>query len=153
MKAMLHRQRAEGTEAALRDWEHDVSQLVDMVLTCANLVALDRAQAQQVLFNLTRNGIEAMEAAPAGARTLKILPRRDGGGAIRIEICDAATGLELPRRGLEPFFTTKRHGNGMGLAICRSIIEGHGGRLWMGNNETRGATVAFTVPTAASEAP
>jgi len=116
------------------------------------LVVLDRVQAQQVLANLIRNGIEAMESAPAGARTLRILSRRDAPDSVRIEICDAGTGLEDPKRVFEPFFTTKRHGTGMGLAICRSIIEGHGGRLWMGNNETRGATVAFTVPIAMGEA-
>ena len=73
--------------------------------------------------------------------------------AIRIEVRDAGTGFEDAERVFEPFFTTKQHGMGMGLAICRSIIESHGGRLWMANNETRGATVAFTLPLEASEAP
>jgi Histidine kinase-, DNA gyrase B-, and HSP90-like ATPase len=108
---------------------------------------------QQVLVNLIRNGIEAMEAVVDGARALQIRSCRDGLDAIRVEVRDAGTGFEHTERALDPFFTTKQNGMGMGLAICRSIIEAHGGRLWMDNNETRGATVAFTLPLAASEAP
>jgi PAS domain S-box-containing protein len=116
-------------------------------------VALDRVQVQQVFVNLIRNGIEAMDATVNGARTLHICSSRDGLDAIRVEVCDAGTGFKETERVFEPFFTTKQHGMGMGLAICRSIIESHGGRLWTANNETRGATVAFTLPLAASEAP
>jgi signal transduction histidine kinase len=86
-----------------------------------------------------------------GARALQIRSRRDGLDAIRIEVRDAGTGFKDTERALEPFFTAKQNGMGMGLAICRSIIEAHGGRLWMGNNETRGATVAFALPLTASE--
>ena len=117
-------------------------------------VALDRVQMQQVLVNLVRNGVEAMEDAVVdGARALQIRSHRDGLDAIRIEVRDAGTGFKDAERVFEPFFTTKQHGMGMGLAICRSIIELHGGRLSTANNETRGATVAFTLPLAASEAP
>ncbi len=116
-------------------------------------VALDPVQMQQVLVNLIRNGIEAMDAVIDGARVLQICSLRDGLDAIRIEVRDAGSGFEDAARVFEPFFTTKQHGMGMGLAICRSIIESHGGRLWMANNETRGATVAFTLPLEASEAP
>jgi PAS domain S-box-containing protein len=117
-------------------------------------VALDRVQVQQVFVNLVRNGVEAMDGAIVdGARALQISSLRDGNDAIRIEVRDAGTGFEDTERVFQPFFTTKQHGMGMGLAICRSIIESHGGRLWMANNETRGATVAFTLPLEASEAP
>ena len=117
-------------------------------------VALDRVQVQQVFVNLVRNGVEAMDGAMVdGARALQISSLRDGIDAIRIEVRDAGTGFEDAERVFQPFFTTKQHGMGMGLAICRSIIESHGGRLWMANNETRGATVAFTLPLEASEAP
>ena len=117
-------------------------------------VALDRVQVQQVFVNLVRNGVEAMDGARVdGARALQISSLRDGIGSIRIEVRDAGTGFEDAERVFQPFFTTKQHGMGMGLAICRSIIESHGGRLWMANNETRGATVAFTLPLEASEAP
>jgi C4-dicarboxylate-specific signal transduction histidine kinase len=116
-------------------------------------VALDRVQVQQVLVNLIRNGIEAMDAVADGGRALQIRSRRDGSDAIRIEVRDAGTGFKDPERVFEPFFTTKQDGMGMGLPICRSIIESHGGRLWTADNEPRGATVAFTLPLGASEAP
>jgi PAS domain S-box-containing protein len=116
-------------------------------------VALDRVQVQQVFVNLIRNGVEAMDAVADSARALEIRLCRDGLDAIRVEVRDDGTGFKDPQRVFEPFFTTKPHGMGMGLAICRSIIESHGGRLWTANNETRGATVAFTLPLAASEAP
>jgi PAS domain S-box-containing protein len=116
-------------------------------------VALDRVQIQQVFVNLIRNGIEAMDAVAGTARALKIRSYRDGYDAIRVEVRDDGTGFKDPQRVFEPFFTTKPHGMGMGLAICRSIIESHGGRLWTANNEPRGATVAFTLPLAASETP
>jgi PAS domain S-box-containing protein len=116
-------------------------------------VALDRIQVQQVFVNLIRNGIEAMDAVSDGARALQIRSRRDGPDAIRVEVRDAGTGFKDPERVFEPFFTTKQDGMGMGLPICRSIIESHGGRLWTANSEPRGATVAFTLPLAAGEAP
>jgi PAS domain S-box-containing protein len=116
-------------------------------------VPLDRVQVQQVLVNLIRNGIEAMDALVGDARALQVRSCREGLKAIRVEVRDAGTGFTDAERVFEPFFTTKQYGMGMGLAVCRSIIESHGGRLWAANNETRGAVVAFTVPLAASEAP
>src|SRR6185369_4721636 len=112
-------------------------------------VTLDRIQLQQVLVNLMRNGIEAMDSVRDRARALRIRSCRDGLDAIRVEVRDAGNGFEDAERVFEPFFTTKRQGMGMGLAICRSIIEAHGGRLWTANNETYGALVAFTLPLAA----
>ena len=114
-------------------------------------VALDRVQVQQVLVNLIRNGIEAMDAVIDRPRTLQIRSCRDGLDTIRIEVRDAGMGFKEAERAFEPFVTTKRNGMGMGLAICRSIIESHGGRLWAANNETFGATVAFTLRPAARE--
>jgi len=115
-------------------------------------VALDRVQVLQVFVSLMRNGMEAMDAMVGGARSLQIQSCRDGLDAIRVEIRDAGTGFGDTERVFEPFFTTKPHGTGMGLVICRSIIEAHGGRLWTANNEPCGATVAFTLPLATSEA-
>ena len=75
-----------------------------------------------------RNGIEAMECT-ADARVLTLRVRRIA-DAIQTEISDRGAGIEFPDRIFEPFFTTKDNGMGMGLAICRSIVELHGGRLW-----------------------
>ncbi len=108
------------------------------------LVTLDRVQVQQVLINLVRNGLEAMDS-DLSERILRIRVHRDE-DAIRTEISDCGRGIEFPERIFEPFFTTKERGMGMGLAVCRSIVESHGGRLWAQKNEPTGAVFAFTLP-------
>ncbi|MCT7663857.1 MASE1 domain-containing protein [Shinella kummerowiae] len=107
-------------------------------------VSLDRVQIQQVLINLLRNGMDAVEAI-TGDRTIGIRMRRMG-GVVQTEISDHGPGIEHPEKVFEPFFTTKAHGMGMGLAICRSIVESHGGRLWAEANEPQGAIFIFTLP-------
>jgi C4-dicarboxylate-specific signal transduction histidine kinase len=107
-------------------------------------VAFDRIQVQQVLINLIRNSMEAMDSV-AGDRVLGMGVRRMG-DAVRTEISDRGRGIEFPDKIFEPFFTTKADGMGMGLAICRSIVESHGGRLWAETNEPQGATLIFTLP-------
>ncbi|ANK88789.1 MULTISPECIES: PAS domain-containing protein [unclassified Rhizobium] len=108
------------------------------------LIAIDRVQIQQVLINLIRNGIEAMDAV-AGDRVIEMRVRHVG-NAIQTEISDRGEGIEFPEKMFEPFFTTKENGMGMGLAICRSIVELHGGRLWAEKNNPHGATLIFTLP-------
>ena len=105
---------------------------------------IDRVQIQQVLINLMRNGMEAM-ASLADERILNVRVRRID-DVIRTEIGDNGEGAELSERIFEPFFTTKPNGMGMGLAICRSIVEAHGGRLWAEKNEPQGARFVFTLP-------
>src|SRR5690606_19627729 len=107
-------------------------------------VAFDRTQIQQVLFNLMRNGLEAMEGA-ANGNVLHVRARATP-EAIRVDVADQGPGVAFPERVFEPFFTTKGDGMGMGLAICRSIGESHGGRLWVERNEPRGARFVFTLP-------
>lgn len=107
-------------------------------------VALDRVHIQQVLVNLIRNGMDAMDAV-AGERVVAVRVHT-AGNMIRTEISDRGTGVEFPDRIFEPFFTTKANGMGMGLAICRSIIESHGGRLWAEKNKPSGAIFLFTLP-------
>ena len=75
------------------------------------------------------------------------------GDEIQIDITDRGRGVEFPEKMFEPFFTTKEHGMGMGLAICRSIVESHGGRLWAENNEPQGATFTFTLPVEGNTGP
>src|SRR5437660_6898246 len=115
----------------------------------------DRVQLLQVLLNLVVNGMDAMSTVDEPERRLDILGRpdtRDGGPAARISVQDRGVGLDAGRmdRLFEAFYTTKPHGMGMGLAICRSIIDAHGGRLWAESNQGPGATFSFSLPAAAA---
>jgi two-component system sensor kinase FixL len=107
----------------------------------------DRVQLQQVLLNLLLNAFEAMNDCPAGAREVQLRAERDSGKFIKVAVTDHGIGLTGDKldKIFQPFYTTKREGLGMGLSICRSIIEAHGGRLWAVNNLHRGATFYFTV--------
>ncbi len=106
----------------------------------------DRVQVQQVLVNLIRNGIEAMKANAGVPKSLAIGSRRDGGNMVVVEVRDNGGGIAEPARIFEPFFTTKDGSMGMGLAICRSIMEAHDGRLWAESLQPRGTAFAFTLP-------
>lgn len=108
------------------------------------LVMCDRVQIQQVLINLIRNSLDAMDSvADEKAIGMRV---REVGRQIQTEISDRGEGVEIPEKIFEPFFTTKEHGMGMGLSICRSIVEFHGGRLWVEKNVHGGATFVFTLP-------
>lgn len=115
------------------------------------LIDIDRVQIQQVLVNLMRNGMEAMDAIE-GEKVLGIVLRHYE-DAIETEISDRGPGVKFPERIFEPFFTTKEDGMGMGLAICRSIVESHGGRLWAEQNAPHGAKFKFTLPIEEKAAP
>jgi C4-dicarboxylate-specific signal transduction histidine kinase len=124
---------------------------IDMRLAAGSIAVMgDRIQLQQVIMNLVVNGIEAMKDAE-GASKLAIRSRAADDGRIEVSISD--TGVGLPAQGadriFETFFTTKADGTGMGLSICRSIVEAHGGRLWAEPNTPRGAIFQFTLPVAA----
>ncbi len=108
----------------------------------------DRVQLQQVLLNLIMNGIEAMkEVVAERPRNLLIGSRLDASGAVLIAVHDSGSGLPKDvERVFETFYTTKAEGLGMGLAICRLIIEAHGGRLWASPNVPCGAVFQFTLP-------
>ena len=106
----------------------------------------DPVQMQQVIANLVRNGVDAMASQEHHPRVLGIRSRRDGTNRALIEIRDHGSGLEDVEKVFEPFFTTKQEGMGMGLAICRWIVEAHEGRLWAGHNSPRGAVFSFTMP-------
>jgi len=107
----------------------------------------DRVQLQQVVVNLILNAVEAMSSIDAGARELSIMTEQEQTGVL-VAVGDSGPGIDAGNleRVFEPFYTTKTSGVGMGLSICRSIIEGHGGQLWAGANEPRGAVFQFTLP-------
>jgi C4-dicarboxylate-specific signal transduction histidine kinase len=113
-----------------------------------NLPAIqgDRVQLQQVILNLLINAIEAMSGMSEGPRELLISTTKTDPGVL-ISVRDSGPGLtpEGVERSFESFYTTKPGGLGMGLSICRSIIEAHGGRLWASANEPRGAVFQFTL--------
>ncbi|HTI16875.1 MAG TPA: AAA family ATPase [Trinickia sp.] len=114
------------------------------------LVFGDRVQLQQVLLNLVTNGIEAMHAVTDRPKVLTLASKPVESGGVLVEIDDTGTGLDpvIADRVFDSFFTTKPSGMGMGLSICRSIIDAHGGRLWMSPRVPYGTAVRFTVPTA-----
>ena len=107
----------------------------------------DRVQLQQVMLNLIVNAIQSMRGVEGGNRELHISTVRIEPESVCVAVRDTGHGLRpesLPRL-FEPFYTTKPDGMGMGLSICRSIIEAHGGRLWATSCEPRGALFQFTI--------
>jgi PAS domain S-box-containing protein len=111
-------------------------------------VLVDGVQITQVLLNLLRNGLDAMgDGSDNGGRTISVHTTPAGADGVEVAVCDAGHGLrpEDVDRIFNPFFTTKSHGLGMGLAISRSIVEAHGGQLWAAANPQRGTTFRFTV--------
>jgi C4-dicarboxylate-specific signal transduction histidine kinase len=112
------------------------------------LVEGDRVQLQQVLLNLTINALESMSSVSDGTRELLISTRSAEPGGVLIGVRDSGLGLTegTLERLFDAFYTTKPGGLGLGLSICRSIIETHGGRLWATANVPRGAIFEFTVP-------
>jgi PAS domain S-box-containing protein len=111
-------------------------------------VSADRIQLQQVLLNLITNAMEAMKTVTARQRVLCICTRVNDAHAVEVTVQDSGVGLAQERLGqlFEPFHTTKPHGLGLGLAISRSIVEAHGGRLWAEPNPGPGAMFRFTLP-------
>jgi hypothetical protein len=109
----------------------------------------DRVQLQQVILNLILNAVEAMSSVE-GIRELSICTEPTQSGGILVAVRDSGPGIEPERLDqiFKPFYTTKTSGLGMGLSICRSIIDAHGGRLWTEANQPRGAVFQFTMPAA-----
>jgi PAS domain S-box-containing protein len=108
----------------------------------------DRVQLQQVIINLVMNGIEAMAGVTGRARDMMIQSGRQNGEHVLVAVQDAGVGItpEDAARIFDPFYSTKSDGMGMGLSICRSIVEAHSGRLWASHNAGPGATIRFTLP-------
>jgi PAS domain S-box-containing protein len=159
--------RALAKKSALRLTKLDINDVVKEVLTLAAAelrrhevvlhtelaadgepVLGDRVQLQQVLLNLIMNGVEAMREVAERTRELTVSSTLSEPGSVVVAVEDNGMGLDpaIAERIFQPFFTTKPDGLGMGLAICRSIIEAHGGRFWVSPRAPHGADVRFTVP-------
>jgi PAS domain S-box-containing protein len=164
---VMHRIRALARKAPLRMAQFDVNETVldiialtrselvrhgvslhTQLATGLPLIEGDRIQLQQVILNLVLNAVEAMSGVDNGVREVRISTKREASDAVLVTVRDFGPGLDPQRvdRLFEAFYTTKPDGLGMGLAICRSIIQAHGGRLWATANEPRGAVFQFTLP-------
>jgi signal transduction histidine kinase len=108
----------------------------------------DRIQLQQVILNLILNAVEAISGVGKGPRELLIGTEKVDSKGVRVAVRDSGIGLESQSldRLFGPFYTTKPGGMGMGLSICRSIVEAHGGQVWASRNVGPGATFQFTLP-------
>jgi len=112
------------------------------------LIQADRVQLQQVILNLIVNAVEAMSGVAEGSRELLISTGKDAAGDVLVTVQDSGPGLssEACDRAFDAFYTTKAGGMGMGLSICRSIVEQHGGRIWPSRKAGPGAIILFTLP-------
>jgi len=110
-------------------------------------VHADPLLMEQVVLNLSRNALEAMQDTPADERRITIRSRRNGDNMVEVEVADRGRGIdrELEANLFTPFFSTKSHGMGLGLHICRSIVEAHGGHVWVSRNPEQGMTFHFSL--------
>jgi two-component system, LuxR family, sensor kinase FixL len=111
-------------------------------------VLVDKVQIQQVMVNLVRNAVEAMAASPRREIVIEAAPGENN--LVTIAVCDTGPGIaeEIVERLFQPFVTTKAEGLGVGLSLCRAIVEAHGGKLWAEPNSEGGTVFRFTVPAA-----
>jgi signal transduction histidine kinase len=118
-------------------------------------VRADRGQLQHVMLDLAANALDAMAEVTGRPRVLGIAPGGDAAGSVVVSISDTGCGIDpaIAERIFDAFFTTRPQGTGMGLAICRSLISSHGGRLWLEQGRSPGATFRFTLPAERAQLP
>jgi signal transduction histidine kinase len=128
-------------------FSHGVSLRTELV-PAPSMIRGDRVQLQQVMINLVMNGIEAMEPVTDRPRELVVRSRSDDAQRMHVSVADCGVGIPSDDTDqlFRAFFTTKSGGMGMGLSICRAIVEAHGGRLSASRNEGPGATFQFGLP-------
>jgi len=164
---IIHRVRALATKASIQKAPLDINSVINEVIALVQLelinnrvslrtelapsmppILADRVQLQQVILNLLMNGIEAMQPVTERPRELMIRSHRDQANQVLVMVRDNGVGISADNadRLFNAFFTTKSSGMGMGLSICRSIIQAHGGRISAANNAGPGATFQFTLP-------
>jgi len=129
--------------------KHGISVRTELAENLPRIQA-DRVQLQQVILNLMMNAVEAMSGTREGPRELLVATRADESGGVLVTVQDSGPGLspESAEQVFAPFFTTKPRGMGMGLSICRTIVEAHGGRIWASRPAWPGATLQFALPAA-----
>jgi signal transduction histidine kinase len=127
--------------------QHDIS-LETRFSRAVGFIEGDRTQLQQVIVNLVINAIEAMSASIGSPRILRVITEPDPNGDVLTIVEDSGSGIAAGTldRIFDPMFTTKPDGMGLGLSICRSIVEAHGGRLWVMPNPTGGSIFRFSIP-------
>ncbi len=159
LRAMLRKDPADHRPLEVNEVVQDVLRIIrsdllnrsiELVLDLAPglpLVDGDRVQLQQVLLNLVMNGSDAMEGMCKGRR-LTVRTRLLAPGQVEVAVSDIGTGI--PEEDLErifsPFVTSKAEGMGLGLAVCTTIVQSHGGKLWASNNPDGGATLSLSLP-------
>lgn len=118
----------------------------------ARRVAASPVQLRQLLRNLVANALDALADAPAGRRRLRIAAALDGASMLAVTVEDTGSGMdpEQARRAFDPMFSTKAHGMGLGLAICRAIVAAHGGRIWLEAAPEQGCAARFALPCGAA---
>lgn len=124
---------------------HHIALTIDLHTGLPTILA-DRVHVQQVLINLIQNAIDTLGSVVDRRRNLLLRTQAMLPHDVKVEVSDQGGGVVDPHKIFQPFFTTKEKGLGVGLSICRSIIEAHGGRVWAQLNEGHGTTVAFTLP-------
>jgi signal transduction histidine kinase len=161
IRALFKQESIDKMDVKISDILHEVVRVVqedpkkrDVPIECRfeeplPVIHVDQIQIQQVFINLIVNAIEALEEQQAGPQI--VLRARTDTNGILIQVIDNGPGVDDPDRIFDAFMTTKENGMGIGLAVSRTIIEAHGGRLWAENNETGGATFNVVLPLSHTE--